>query len=211
MSEIRCIFVDCGSVLLEDFPEQSRDSCAAWRDEVAKRYGLASGKDLHDMIYCSESWKRCKVGKLTSMEMLQEVWPAHSLDTLTRLLTDYRAGLSVHPQLSEVILSVDPTVRMCVLSNHDDTLCQLLQTKAAAVMHRFERVFNSYDLGVAKPDPEIFHRVLNEVGLSPQQCLLIDDKPKNLQAAAQIGISTFLYQNNPKQLGDLLSQLNLLS
>jgi putative hydrolase of the HAD superfamily len=44
--------------------------------------------------------------------------------------------------------------------------------------------------GVAKPDPEIYHRTLKRMGLVGEACVFVDDNPDNLAPAAALGITT---------------------
>ena len=44
----------------------------------------------------------------------------------------------------------------------------------------------------SKPLPEAFHRVLVHLGRRPEECVLVDDTPRNLEAAKELGIRTIL-------------------
>jgi 2-haloacid dehalogenase len=44
--------------------------------------------------------------------------------------------------------------------------------------------------GVAKPDLEIFHRLLQRYGLRPDSTLMIDDSARNIDAAGRVGMPT---------------------
>ncbi|MGW7686794.1 HAD family hydrolase [Kribbella sp. NPDC054772] len=46
----------------------------------------------------------------------------------------------------------------------------------------------SYDLGVAKPDPEFFTRAADRIGADPSTILFIDDIAKNVDAARTAGL-----------------------
>ncbi|WP_344233439.1 HAD-IA family hydrolase [Kribbella hippodromi] len=46
----------------------------------------------------------------------------------------------------------------------------------------------SYDLGVAKPDPDFFTRAANRIGADPETILFIDDNPDNVTAAHTAGL-----------------------
>lgn len=54
-------------------------------------------------------------------------------------------------------------------------------------------LFLSYQLGVRKPHPDIYHKALNEIGVSAEQCLFIDDLPENVEAACKTGIQAHLF------------------
>lgn len=60
--------------------------------------------------------------------------------------------------------------------------------------HLFEKVYFSYELGMRKPDAEIFEYVLKDSNLDPAETLLIDDTPQNIKTAEKIGINTYLLQ-----------------
>lgn len=46
----------------------------------------------------------------------------------------------------------------------------------------------SCDLGVIKPDPAMYRRTLDLLGLPPEDAVFIDDLPKNLRGAQALGI-----------------------
>ncbi len=74
----------------------------------------------------------------------------------------------------------------------------------------------SGDVGVKKPDPEIFALAVSRMGCRAEDCVFIDNSVKNLHAAAGVGIRTILFNrdgeeyegitvNDFSELGDLLN------
>lgn len=55
----------------------------------------------------------------------------------------------------------------------------------------FEHVWLSCDLGLVKPNPEIFRVILEQSGYNPAETLFVDDNQGNCQVAEQLGINTF--------------------
>ena len=53
--------------------------------------------------------------------------------------------------------------------------------------------FISGDLGVRKPDPQIYRMVLEALGVQPWECVLIDDYPERVEAALYLGFSAILF------------------
>jgi beta-phosphoglucomutase-like phosphatase (HAD superfamily) len=70
------------------------------------------------------------------------------------------------------------------------------------VVSAFERI--------AKPDQEIFRRLLERFGLKAQSTLFIDDSQPNLDAAASLGIQTVRFES-PGQLRGRLEDAGLLA
>jgi glucose-1-phosphatase len=68
--------------------------------------------------------------------------------------------------------------------------------------HLFEKVYFSYEIGMRKPDREIFDFVLKDSGLEASETLLIDDTPQNIETAQKLGIQTY-YLQPPFTLADL--------
>ena len=52
----------------------------------------------------------------------------------------------------------------------------------------FEQVYLSCEMGLRKPNPEIFSRVCDEQGLNPATTVFIDDSPQHVAGAASIGL-----------------------
>lgn len=56
----------------------------------------------------------------------------------------------------------------------------------------FEKIYYSHIVGKRKPNKEIFEQVLNENNLKKEETLFIDDSPKHLKTATDMGINTYL-------------------
>ncbi|MGN0033566.1 MAG: HAD family hydrolase [Candidatus Limimorpha sp.] len=54
----------------------------------------------------------------------------------------------------------------------------------------FDKAFFSFNLHLAKPDPDIYRLVLDSYDMLPEQTLFIDDTDENIQAARSLGIHT---------------------
>ncbi|MCX7023338.1 MAG: HAD family phosphatase [Spirochaetes bacterium] len=58
---------------------------------------------------------------------------------------------------------------------------------------RFDGVYASHLMGVAKPDPDFWLRILDAEGVRPERAFFVDDYPENVEAAKSIGIDARLY------------------
>jgi 2-haloacid dehalogenase len=59
-----------------------------------------------------------------------------------------------------------------------------------AFLDHFEIIYVSGELGLIKPDPDIFEHVLADLGLAAGRILFIDDSAKNIEAADRLGFAT---------------------
>ncbi len=82
-----------------------------------------------------------------------------------------------------------------LLTNNTPALGELLGKKFK-IEHLFDYVFNSAEIGLAKPDPEIFKYVLNKTGNKPEACFFVDNSPENTKTASNLGLNTVTFQGN---------------
>ena len=66
----------------------------------------------------------------------------------------------------------------------------------------FDPVVLSYDVGYAKPDPEIYDLTLRRLGVKPQEVLFIDDQEKCLPPAIKLGMHVIRADSPAQIVGD---------
>ena len=54
----------------------------------------------------------------------------------------------------------------------------------------FEEVYYSHEVGIRKPDPKIFDKVLKAHSLKPEETLFVDDSIQHVESAKTLGIVT---------------------
>jgi HAD superfamily hydrolase (TIGR01509 family) len=52
--------------------------------------------------------------------------------------------------------------------------------------------FISGDLGLRKPSPDIYRHAIDRLGVAPPEIVFVDDRPRNLDAARDVGLQTVL-------------------
>jgi 2-haloacid dehalogenase len=62
-------------------------------------------------------------------------------------------------------------------------------------MSLFEHVVISGRIALAKPEPEIFHHLLQRIARPPERCLFIDDRPENVAAALAVGLDAVCFHD----------------
>ena len=55
--------------------------------------------------------------------------------------------------------------------------------------------FVSYRIQARKPDAQIYHYVLQKIGVEANQAVFIDDREENVSAARSLGMSAFLFSS----------------
>lgn len=57
------------------------------------------------------------------------------------------------------------------------------------LVKRFDHVFTSFQLGLIKPDVEVFRHVVDALGVAPEQIFFVDDNAINVEGAKVAGLS----------------------
>ncbi len=114
----------------------------------------------------------------------------------------------VEPEMVSMIVALrDRGHRVALFTNGTDT------TPAELEHHRltgyFDPVFNSWDLGAAKPNPAVFVRVANDLGLEPNEVMFFDDTLANVTAAQGVGWRAHVFRS-PVETRHLLIRHGLL-
>ncbi len=60
----------------------------------------------------------------------------------------------------------------------------------------FNRLFLSYEMKMAKPDTDIFIKMIKEIGLPANEILFIDDAIANIKSAESVGLTTIFYTDD---------------
>jgi 2-haloacid dehalogenase len=74
---------------------------------------------------------------------------------------------------------------------------------------RFRHITVSGELKLVKPDPAIYRHVLAAAGKKAEECVFIDDSPKNVAAARELGFHA-IHFTGPAPLAAELGRLGIL-
>lgn len=77
-------------------------------------------------------------------------------------------------------------VQVCLLTNGTDKVAGDLDL--LGITDRFDVVFNTHEIGWAKPSPQVYEHVLGRLDVPAEAVLFIDDAEKNVRGAAAVGI-----------------------
>jgi epoxide hydrolase-like predicted phosphatase len=74
----------------------------------------------------------------------------------------------------------------------------------------FELVVDSAFVEMRKPEPEIYHLILERLGGTPAtECLFVDDADVNCEAASALGLTAVHYRHNEQAIPEIRTALGL--
>jgi len=118
-------------------------------------------------------------------------WDAHMWTTINPKM------LAWHKQLKKHGLQTG------ILSNMGDSVFENIQRSFDWVSD-FDVLIWSYQHRMIKPQPEIYHLVLERLGTAPEETLFLDDKLENIEAAQKLGMRGLQFSTVEKLREDLI-------
>ncbi|WP_026630442.1 HAD family hydrolase [Dyadobacter alkalitolerans] len=194
-SKIKNIIFDLGDVILNiDVPVASKSFAELSGREQAEILELFSKNALFRQFETGELDEmgfRNYVRKILEFSDLSD----EAIDTAWNSLL-----LDLPPERVELIQNLSKNYRLFLLSNtssiHITQVNKILEasTGVKKLDDLFETVFLSYEMGLMKPDPRIYQKVLEQAGLKAEETLFLDDNRDNIEAASKLGIDTIHVQ-----------------
>ncbi len=105
--------------------------------------------------------------------------------------------LAIDPEFVPVARRLRESFRVGLLSNDLSEWSAYLRTKFG--LDFLDAVTISGDVRCRKPSPEIYRCFCETAGASPERCVFVDDRCKNLAAAAALGFRTIRFARGPEE------------
>lgn len=90
--------------------------------------------------------------------------------------------------------------RAYVLSNWDAESFNLLRAQNKSILDLFDGIIISGEHNCFKPDEQLYQRLLKTFNIQPHNCIMIDDRIENIQAARRLDIHGIHYASSKKYL-----------
>lgn len=190
---IKNLIIDFGGVLID----LDRQRCI----ENFKRLGLPDVEGVLDIYHQQDFFQKYEKGLITSAEFRDVI-----REKIGKPVTDAQIDdawnsflVSIPAAKLDLLLNLRKDYVVYLLSNtneiHWQWSCQhAFPYKTFRVENYFEHIYLSYEMNMAKPDAEIFQKLLDDTGIIPAETLFIDDSAANCRAAEALGITTYTPQ-----------------
>ncbi len=187
MKPIQNLIFDLGNVIINiDVPltvqalvELAPEKSASLAQEVLKTdffFDFEVGR-INDQEF--REGMRAKLGDHVTDEAIDLAWNALLLD--------------IPPARLDLIQALREDYRLFLLSNtnniHIECIVRQMEEEGQPALEElFEKVYYSHDMGLRKPDPEIYQQVLEENSLIAEETAFLDDNESNIISARELGI-----------------------
>lgn len=187
---IKNIIFDFGQVLLNINPELSAKAFIG--------LGIKEGVDFWGSRSSSETLINLEKGIITPGEFRQSVLDKLVAGITPQQVDDAWNALLLDFPFSRVVKlrELGKSFRLFLLSNSNQIHYECYMDRfekefGFGLGELFEKLWFSHQIGLVKPDPEIFRYVLNNGRLKPEETLFIDDTLVHVEAARSVGINAW--------------------
>lgn len=186
--KIKVIIFDVGGVLVKEIFNPILD-------ELAVDYNL-NHLDLKE--YSWSLFKKVNLGEIIERELFDSIIKKFNIPIEVSLLEERAMQLISIPEVWEYVKKLRHRYKLIILSNLGKDWAKLREEQFH-ISDWFDEIVWSCDIGISKPDKKIFSYVIDKFHLNPEECVFIDDKLSNIDAAKESGMNGIIYQT-PQQL-----------
>jgi glucose-1-phosphatase len=199
---IKAVIFDVGGVL-------RRTEDRGPRLQMAERLGLTY-EELSTQVFDSEISAKSTVGEVDEIEIWNYVQEKFNLSDaeIQEFRQNFWAGDRLDLELVDFIRSLRNDYRIGLLSNAW-TGTRAALTDRYAFLDAFDVTIFSDEVGLKKPDPAIYHRILGELEVDPAEAVFVDDFQENTDAARKLGMHAVHFKSREQTIRELKALLRL--
>ena len=139
------------------------------------------------------------VGREVTMEECNYAWQGYAKDVPMRNL---EAVTRLRQQGYRVLLLSNTNPCMMAWVNSDR-----FDGQGNPVSAYFDACYLSYEMKLMKPSEEIFRQLMMKEQIAPSEILFVDDGPRNVATASQLGMRTFCPENGADWTDEIYNYL----
>lgn len=195
---IRAVFFDLGGVIV-------RTEYQAPRERLAERLGMEYD-DLSKIVFDSETGYQASIGAITSLQHWEAVMKRlkRPYEEMALIRDEFFAGDIVDHEILNFLRSLRGKYITGLISNAwSDLRDYIVREKFDDA---FEHIVISAEVGVAKPEAEIYRIALKQAGVRPNEAVFVDDFYVNIEGCEKVGMKGIHF----KDAQSALQQLELL-
>lgn len=188
MNRNRFIYFDVGGVLV-DWSKVFETAAAKFNlkaEDIDKVFEENHDQITKGFLTSKQFWEKCiqKYG----------IKNADNYDFLESWVSDYRPIQETH----ELIIKIKPRYKIGLLSNIYKGMLPLLLQKRLIPNIPYDQIIFSCDVGMMKPDDDIYALALKKAKVDSHDILLVDDREDYLDGAKKAHWHTFLFNNKQR-------------
>jgi HAD superfamily hydrolase (TIGR01549 family) len=189
MENIDAIIFDLGGVLIDIDYTKTR--------QAFENLGISNFNELYSQANQQDLFDRFEIGQISGQHFInsllnyftEPISPNKVVHAWNAMLLDFKLEKLT---LLEKLAAKYP---LFLLSNTNELHVPIVRQRLSKLTAKplevyFSKVYFSHDLGLRKPNSEIFEFVCSENNLNPSTTLFIDDSIQHIEGAKKCGLQT---------------------
>jgi epoxide hydrolase-like predicted phosphatase len=197
----QAVIFDFGGVLM-------RTEDKGPRTQLARRMGRTYAQ-LEEVVFNGATGQPAALGQLSAEQHWSSVAETLQISQtqIPAFQEEFWGGDRMDLQLLDRIRRLKGRYRTALLSNAWSDLRDYLENRWK-IADAFDLMVISAEVGLAKPDPRIYHLVLERLQVPAQAAIFLDDVLENVEAAQSVGLTGIQFRSADQALTDLDQILN---
>ena len=190
---IKNIIFDCGRVIMQ-YDEKYISSFFTDNEEDAE---LLATVGMH-----RKYWNDFDEGTLAEdvyLERVKKELPERLHTAVENLVANWTSHMPPVEGIEPVIAEIKASGKgLYLLSNFNKRLRGELHLAPSLLL--FDGLVISGEIGLVKPNTDIYEYLLEKHGLDASECLFVDDRADNIEAGEKVGIKGYLFDGDAEKL-----------
>jgi len=162
-----------------------------------------------DLIQLNLQFEKGQISEENFLLGIQKHVPKASIEEISAAWNAILLDFPLHRL--EFLQKLSKKYRLFLLSNTDSIHIDTFERENGVSFYSdfyqcFEKVYFSYEMGMRKPDAEIFNYLIKKHDLSVNHTLFVDDKKENTDAALSLGLQVWNLQVGNEDVVDLFKK-----
>jgi len=197
---IKAVIFDLGNVLIDFDYHIAVNRISRFTDK--------SPNQIFDLFFDSTLTALFEEAKISSDEFFLKV------KEMLKLKLDYNEFLPIwneifylspkNEEVYKIVISLKKNYSLALISNINVLHLDYIKKKFS-VFEPFQSIITSCQVKVAKPQPLIYRKTLDNLGVSPQNAFYTDDRPELVEEANRLGIKGFVFKGVQQLHKDLIA------
>jgi putative hydrolase of the HAD superfamily len=189
----KAILFDLGGVLIDiDYQATEQAFVKLGVQDFSARYTQFAQEDLFDLF---------ETGQISPQHFINKLLPITTPGTTpNQVYAAWNEMLGFFPpDKIQFLMNLCKELPIFMLSNTNSIHWELViqrwkKSSEIPLDEVFDQIFLSHEIKQRKPHPSTFEWVLEQMKMSPDEVLFIDDSPQHVEGAIKAGLNAVLYE-----------------
>jgi len=187
-NKIKGIIFDLGNVLLDFNHMLAAERLSGFTEK--------NGSQIYELFFDSQQTGLFEEGKISGEDFFRQVKKMLGLkityEEFVPIWNEIFYFTDKNNQVYNLARKLKNSYRVALLSNINLLHLEYIK-RTFPILDAFHNILTSCELGARKPQPQIYLKTLDVLGVAPEEAFYTDDRPELIDAAKKLGVNGFVF------------------